>query len=140
MAFLDVIPVVGATIGAIIIGLVTLFVDFPTATIIWIISQVVYQQVETQWIRPIVYQRAIDMYPLVGIVSVLFGAELLGVLGAIIAVPVAAALQILARDWWRSRAGAASEDAAVAAVDEGGVRGTKSPPAPPADPGPQPAA
>ena len=39
MAFFDLIPLVGATVGAIIIGLVTLFTDFPTATIIWVIVQ-----------------------------------------------------------------------------------------------------
>ena len=40
------IPLVGATIGAVVVGIVTVFGDFPTATIIWVIYSIVYQQIE----------------------------------------------------------------------------------------------
>jgi predicted PurR-regulated permease PerM len=103
VAFLDLIPLVGATIGAVVVGLVTLFVDFPTATIVWIIVAVVYQQAENHIIQPIVYRQTVDVRPLVVIVSILIGAALLGVLGALVAIPVAAAVQILLRDWWDER-------------------------------------
>jgi hypothetical protein len=46
VAFLDLIPLVGATIGSVFVALVTLFVDFPAATIVWLIVTVVYQQAE----------------------------------------------------------------------------------------------
>ena len=47
MAFLDLIPLVGATIGGVVIGIVTVFNDFPTATIVWVIVLLVYQQART---------------------------------------------------------------------------------------------
>ena len=103
VAFLDLIPLVGATIGAVFVGLITLFVDFPTATIVWLIVIVVYQQLENHIVQPIVYRQTVDVRPLVVIVSILIGAALLGVLGALVAIPVAATVQILLRDWWERR-------------------------------------
>ena len=72
------------------IGLVTLFTDFPTATIIWIVWSIVYQQVENNLVQPQIQKRAVDINPFLVIVSVLFGGTLLGVIGALMAVPVAA--------------------------------------------------
>ncbi|HEX3318238.1 MAG TPA: AI-2E family transporter [Solirubrobacteraceae bacterium] len=103
VAFLDLIPLVGATIGAVVVGLVSLFVDFPTATIVWIIVAIVYQQAENHIVQPIVYRETVDVRPLVVIVSILIGAALLGVLGALVAIPVAATVQIILRDWWERR-------------------------------------
>lgn len=101
MAFLDLVPLIGATIGGVAIGVVTLFNDFPTSTIVWAVVFIVYQQVENNVIQPIVYRRTVDVHPLVVIVSILVGSTLLGVLGALVAIPVAATLQILLRDVWR---------------------------------------
>jgi predicted PurR-regulated permease PerM len=102
--FLDLIPLVGATIGAVIVGVVTLFVDFPTATIIWAVWAIFYQQIENNVIQPRIQQRAVDVHPLGVLISVLFGAAVLGILGALIAIPVAATLQICVREWWGWRA------------------------------------
>jgi predicted PurR-regulated permease PerM len=97
--FLDLIPLVGATIGAVLVGLVTVFQDFPTATIIWAIYSIVYQQLENTLIQPQIQKRAVDINPFLVIVSVLFGSALLGVLGALVAVPVAASIQIAVREY-----------------------------------------
>ncbi|MDQ3644344.1 MAG: AI-2E family transporter [Actinomycetota bacterium] len=97
--FLDLIPLVGATIGAVAVGLVTLFTSFPTATIIWVVWSIVYQQVENNVIQPQIQKRAVSINPFLVIVAVLFGASLLGVLGALVAVPVAASIQIAAREY-----------------------------------------
>lgn len=97
--FLDLIPLIGATIGAVIVGVVTLFTDFPTATIVWLIWSIVYQQIENNLIQPQIQKRAVDINPFVVIVAVLFGGTLLGVLGALVAVPVAASIQIAAREY-----------------------------------------
>jgi predicted PurR-regulated permease PerM len=99
----DLIPLVGATIGAIVVGIVTLFVDFPTATIVWVVFSVVYQQVENSVIQPRIQKRAVDVEPFVVLIAVLFGATLLGVVGALVAVPAAASIQILIREWLRYR-------------------------------------
>ena len=77
------IPLVGATIAAVLIGVVTLFEDFPTATIIWAIWAIVYQQFENHVIQPQVQKRTVNVHPFVTIVSVLIGSTLLGVLGAL---------------------------------------------------------
>jgi predicted PurR-regulated permease PerM len=113
VAFLDLIPLVGATIGSVFVALVTLFVDFPTATIVWLIVTIVYQQAENHIVQPIVYRQTVDVRPLVVIISILVGASLLGVLGALVAIPVAATLQILLRDWWERRQQARAEDLAL---------------------------
>ena len=101
--FADLVPLVGATIGALIVGLVTLFTDFPTATIVWAIYSIVYQQLENTLIQPQIQKRAVNVHPFIVLVSVLFGATLLGVIGALVAIPVAASVQIAIREWWAYR-------------------------------------
>jgi predicted PurR-regulated permease PerM len=103
MGFFDLIPLVGATLGAIIIGVATATVDFPTATIVWVVFSIVYQRIENDLITPLVYGRALNVNPLVTILSVLVGSSLLGILGALLAIPIAAGVQILLRDWWSNR-------------------------------------
>jgi len=96
---LDLVPLVGATLGAIIVGVVTLFSDFPVDTVVWVIFSVIYQQVENTVIQPRIQARAVAVHPLVVLVSVLFGSTLFGVLGALLAIPVAAAIQITIREY-----------------------------------------
>jgi predicted PurR-regulated permease PerM len=91
---LDLVPLVGATLGAIIVGIITLFNDFPTDTVIWVIWSIVYQQLENNVIQPRIQARAVQVHPFVVLTSVLFGSTLFGVLGALLAIPVAAAIQI----------------------------------------------
>ncbi len=97
------VPLVGATIAAVLIGIVTLFSDFPTDTILWAIWAVVYQQIENNLIQPQVQKRTVNVNGFIVLVSVLFGATLLGVLGAIVAIPIAASIQIVIREWWEYR-------------------------------------
>jgi predicted PurR-regulated permease PerM len=93
------IPLVGATIAAVLIGLVTVFEDFPTTTIIWVIWAIAYQQFENHVIQPQVQKRTVNVQPFITIVAVLFGATLLGVMGALVAIPIAASVQILLREY-----------------------------------------
>jgi predicted PurR-regulated permease PerM len=94
------IPLVGATIAAVLVGLVTLFTDFPTATIAWVVWAIAYQQIENNVIQPQIQKRTVNVHPFITIVAVLFGSTLLGVLGAIVAIPIAASVQILLREYW----------------------------------------
>ncbi|MEA2428789.1 MAG: hypothetical protein QOF37_2417 [Thermoleophilaceae bacterium] len=103
MAFFDLIPLVGATIGAVLVGIVTLFNGFPTSTIVWVIVQIVYQQVESAVIMPVVYRRTVQVNGLITVVAVLIGGTLLGVLGALVAIPLAGALQIAVTELWAVR-------------------------------------
>ena len=103
--FFDLIPLVGATLGGILVGIVVAFVDFPVGLIIWAAVLILYQQVENNLIQPLVYGRAVQLHPLIVIVAILIGAALLGVLGALIAIPAAAAVQAVIRDYWRFHQG-----------------------------------
>jgi predicted PurR-regulated permease PerM len=100
----DLIPMVGATIGAVVVGIVTLFHDFPTATIIWVVWSVIYQQLENTVIQPRIQNRAVGVHAFVVMVAVLCGGTLLGIPGALLAVPVAASIQLGVQAWWGLRA------------------------------------
>jgi predicted PurR-regulated permease PerM len=100
---LDLVPLVGATLGAILVGIITLFNDFPATTIIWVIWSIIYQQVENNVIQPRIQSRAVSVHPFVVLTSVLFGSTLFGVLGALLAIPVAAAIQISIVEYSRLR-------------------------------------
>jgi predicted PurR-regulated permease PerM len=99
----DLIPLLGATIGALVVGLVTVFTDFPTATIVWAIWAVLYQQVENNVIQPQIQTRAVDLNPFAVLVAVLFGSKLFGVFGALLAIPAAASAQIALTEWSKYR-------------------------------------
>lgn len=103
VGFFDLIPLVGATLGAIVVAIATIGVDFPTATIVWLAFIIVWQRFEDYVIQPLVYGRTLRVNPIVTIVSVLAGAALLGILGALLAIPTAAAIQIVLREWWANR-------------------------------------
>jgi predicted PurR-regulated permease PerM len=107
--FFDLVPLVGATLGGILVGIVVAFVDFPTALIVWVIVLIGYQQIENNIIQPVIYGRTVQLHPLVVIIAVLVGGALLGVLGVLVAIPAAAALQSGVRDWWRFRHGATAQ-------------------------------
>jgi predicted PurR-regulated permease PerM len=103
---LDLIPLIGATLGAVIVGLVILIAgDWPIDVIVWAIFSIVYQQVENNVIQPRIQSKAVALEPFLVVVSVLFGATLFGVMGALLAVPIAAAIQIAAREYVRFRSG-----------------------------------
>jgi predicted PurR-regulated permease PerM len=95
--FHDLIPQVGATIAAVILVLVALTVS-TEAAIAMVIIQIVYQQVENYIVYPVVYRRAVELSPFTTFVSVLIGASILGVVGAILAVPFAAVIKIVIRE------------------------------------------
>jgi predicted PurR-regulated permease PerM len=104
VAILDLIPLAGATIAAVIVGTVAFLHSIP-AGIVVVVFFIVYQQVENHLLQPIVYGRTVQLSPLAVLISVLIGAELAGVLGALAAIPVAGSLQVILVDWLRQRRG-----------------------------------
>jgi predicted PurR-regulated permease PerM len=102
VAILDLIPLAGATIAAIIVGAVSFIHSIP-AGIVVVVFFVVYQQLENHFLQPVIYGRTVQLSPLAVLVSVLIGAELAGILGALAAIPVAGAIQVVLRDWLRAR-------------------------------------
>jgi predicted PurR-regulated permease PerM len=119
MFFADLVPVVGATIGAVVVGLFTIFADFPTATIVWVAYSIVYQQFENSVIQPQIQKRTVNVNGFIVVVSVLFGTTLFGVLGALTAIPVAAMIQIAVREWWAWRLEQRQDPAAGAVTSTG---------------------
>ena len=105
VAFLDLIPLAGATIAGVIVGVVA-FVHSVPAGIVVVVFFIVYQQLENHFLQPVIYGRTVQLSPLAVIVSVLVGAELAGILGALAAIPIAGAIQVLVRDQLAHRGGA----------------------------------
>ena len=99
---LDLIPQIGATIASIILVAVAL-TESTTAAVIMLIIQLIYQQVENYIVYPIVYRRAVELSAFTTIVAVLIAGSLLGVVGAILAVPFAAVIKIVMREAGRPR-------------------------------------
>ena len=112
VAIFDLIPLAGATIAAVIIGTVA-FLHSITAGIVVVTFFVVYQQIENHFLQPVIYGRTVQLSPLAVLISVLIGAQLAGILGALGAIPVAGAIQVVLVEWHRHRretlAAAASE-------------------------------
>jgi len=92
---LDLIPLVGSTVGAVIVALVALAAVSTTAALITVAYHVLYRVFEDYLLNPRVLRRTVDVSPLVTIIAVLIGGSLLGITGALIAVPAAAAIQLL---------------------------------------------
>lgn len=103
VALFDLIPLVGSTLGAVIVVLVALFVSPLTAGILAAFF-LVYQQIENNVLQPLVYGRSVRLHPLAIFLAVLAGGELLGILGALLAIPVAEMLRILGAEWLAGRA------------------------------------
>ena len=101
--FFDLIPLVGATLAAVLVAVVTLFVNFPVALIVWVIYAIAYQQIENYVIQPQIQKRAVEVDPFVVLVAILFGATLFGIIGALLAIPTAASIQIAVREWMAYR-------------------------------------
>jgi predicted PurR-regulated permease PerM len=95
----DLIPVIGATIAGILVGLILAITSFPVGLIVWVVFVVVYQQIENYLIQPQIQKRATEIEPFVVIVAVLFGSTLFGIVGALLAIPTAASIQIAIREW-----------------------------------------
>jgi predicted PurR-regulated permease PerM len=101
--FFDLIPLVGATLAAVLVAVVTLFVNFPVALIVWVIYSIAYQQIENYVIQPQIQRRAVAVEPFIVLVAVLFGGTLFGIIGALLAIPAAASIQIAIREWMAYR-------------------------------------
>ena len=79
--------------------IVTLFTDFPTAPIVYLIFLIFYQQLENNVLQPFIFKRTVNVPPLAVIVAILAGSAVLGVVGALLAIPIAAAVQIVVKEY-----------------------------------------
>jgi predicted PurR-regulated permease PerM len=111
VAVLDLIPLVSATLGGALLVIVGFFVS-PLTALILLVYVLIYQQVEGSVLQPLVYSRAVQLNALVIFVAVLVGAALLGIPGALLAIPVAEVIRIVIADLVEHRSRLAQEEAA----------------------------
>jgi predicted PurR-regulated permease PerM len=108
------LPLIGATIGGTPYVIVAFFQGWPVG-VAAIVFLIVYQQIENNVFQPLIHRFTVQLNPLWIILAVLVGATLLGIIGALIAIPAAGIIQVLVQEWWSTRrpapvaAGAAEE-------------------------------
>jgi len=102
VAILDVIPMIGATLGAIVVCAIAFATD-PKLGIVAVIFYVVYQQIENYILYPRVMARSVEIPGALTVIAALIGAALLGVVGALLAIPTAAAVLLIVREVWIKR-------------------------------------
>jgi len=103
VAILDLVPLAGATMAAVIVSTVV-FVELGWVRgVIIIVFFLLYQQLENHVLQPIIYGRTVQLSPLIVLIAVLIGAELAGILGALAAIPVAGIIQAIGREILRYR-------------------------------------
>jgi predicted PurR-regulated permease PerM len=112
VAVMDLLPLVGATIGGVVAIGAGLLHSIPAGITVAVFF-VLYQQLENHVLQPLIFARTVKLNPLTVIVAVLLGAELAGFLGALLAIPVASMIQVILRDVWDNRRGRLKEEPTV---------------------------
>ncbi len=102
VALLDLIPLAGATIAAVLVSTVA-FLDDVTVGVVVLVFFLLYQQLENHVLQPVVYGRTVQLSPLAVLIAVLIGSSLAGVVGALGAIPVAGTLQVILLDYLKHR-------------------------------------
>jgi predicted PurR-regulated permease PerM len=96
---LDLIPMLGATLAAVLVCGFVLVYGGVNPAIVTAIFFIIYQQIENNLLQPFVFSKTVKISPLIAGVAALFGAVLAGLIGALVAIPIAASFQILAKDY-----------------------------------------
>jgi predicted PurR-regulated permease PerM len=112
VAIADLIPLIGATLGA-VVALIAAGVHSLTAFIIIAVFFVLYQQLENHILQPLILARTVKLNPLTVLVSILIAVELAGILGAFLAIPAAGIIQVIIRDIWDHRHGKVKDEPTV---------------------------
>jgi predicted PurR-regulated permease PerM len=108
----DLIPLVGATIGGAVAVLAGFIHSVPTGIAV-LVFFIVYQQLENHLLQPLIFARTVKVNPLTVIIAILVGVELVGILGALLAIPVASMIQVILRDVWDHRRGQLKDEPTV---------------------------
>src|SRR4051794_10449250 len=112
VAIADLIPLVGATLGAVVASIAAFLHSVP-AGIAVVIFFIIYQQLENHLLQPVIFARTVKLNPLAVLIAILLATELAGILGALLAIPVAGIIQVVLRDVWDHRRGAPKAEPTV---------------------------
>jgi predicted PurR-regulated permease PerM len=134
----DLIPLVGATLGG-VVAVLAAFIHSVPAGIVVLVVFIVYQQLENHLLQPVIYARTVQLNPLTVIVAILIAAELAGILGALLAIPVASIIQVVLRDVWDHRRGRPKHEPTVGEAERPVDAEPAPVPPPDAVPEPEPA-
>ncbi|WP_169734251.1 AI-2E family transporter [Hamadaea tsunoensis] len=104
VAITDLIPLIGAALGA-IVAILAALTHSVSAAVILLVFFVIYQLVENHLLQPLIFARTVNLNPLTVLVAILVAGELAGVLGALLAIPLAGIAQVIVRDVWDTRRG-----------------------------------
>jgi predicted PurR-regulated permease PerM len=118
VAILDIVPLVGATIGAVIVCIVGFATQGAVDGVVLVVFFIVYQQFENNVLQNLVYSKTVSLSPLVVFVAALIGASLAGIVGVLLAIPMASAAWVLARDLLALRAARRAGEAGPGLDDE----------------------
>jgi predicted PurR-regulated permease PerM len=105
VAVLDLIPLAGATLAAVLVSTVVLIETDWIRCLIVVGFFLGYQQLENHLLQPLVFARTVNLNPLTVLIAILVAVELAGILGALLAIPLASIIQVIARDLWDHRRG-----------------------------------
>jgi predicted PurR-regulated permease PerM len=108
----DLVPLVGATIGG-VVAVLAGFIHSVPAGIGVLVFFVVYQQLENHLLQPLIFARTVKLNPLTVIIAILIAADLAGILGALLAIPIASIVQVVLRDVWDHRLGRVKDEPTV---------------------------
>ncbi len=117
VAIADLVPLIGATVGA-IVAVAVAFLHSVPAGIVVVVFFLIYQQLENHLLQPLILSRTVKINPLAVLVSILVGAELAGILGALVGIPVAGMIQVLLRDTYDHRRGVVKNTPTVGEDEE----------------------
>ena len=112
VAIADLIPLVGATLGA-VVACIAAFLHSVPAGIAAVIFFIIYQQLENHLLQPVIFARTVKLNPLAVLIAILLATELAGILGALLAIPIAGIIQVVLRDVWDHRRGAPKPEPTV---------------------------
>jgi predicted PurR-regulated permease PerM len=105
VAIIEVVPYLGPLVATVVMGAVA-FTQGLVPGVVVVVSIVVYHMIEGHTLRPLIYGRAVDLSPLVVLIAIILGTEMAGILGALAAIPVAGAIQVILAELVRHRPGA----------------------------------
>jgi predicted PurR-regulated permease PerM len=100
---IDLIPLVGSTIAAAIVAIICLLSGQTSIAVAFSVFTILYVQLESNVLNPMVYSKSVEVSPLIVLVSILLGGAMAGIVGALIAIPVAATLQVIAKELLKDR-------------------------------------
>lgn len=125
---LSLIPMFGATLAGVLVGLLLLFND-PTAAIIYGIFFIIYQQIENNFISPTIQAKKVELSALIVLVAVTIGIYVGGVMGGVIAIPIAGSIKVFIEEYFRRNGRdevPEAEQEKVVRVEKGTVKKTRN--------------